>query len=72
MLGQQANNRKWCSRRSLSPADEIKQIGKQGVRVDESNLIYRRQNIIMPFHKEMDEIREDTLAKTKLELQEGN
>ena len=47
--------------------DEIKQIGKQGVRVDESNLILSEAaTLIMPFHKEMDEIREDAAGKAKI------
>ena len=47
--------------------DEIKQIGKQGVRVDESNLILSEAaTLIMPFHKEMDEIREDAAGKGKI------
>ena len=47
--------------------DEIKQIQKQGVRVDESNLILAETaNLIMPFHREMDEIREDLAGKEKI------
>ena len=47
--------------------DEIKQIQKQGVRVDESNLILAETaNLIMPFHREMDEIREDLAGKGKI------
>ena len=47
--------------------DEIKQIQKQGVRVDESNLILAETaNLIMPFHREMDEIREDLAGKAKI------
>ena len=47
--------------------EEIKQIQKQGVRVDESNLILAETaNLIMPFHREMDEIREDLAGKAKI------
>ena len=47
--------------------EEIKQIQKQGVRVDESNLILAETaNLIMPFHREMDEIREDLAGKGKI------
>ena len=47
--------------------EEIKQIQKQGVRVDESNLILAETaNLIMPFHREMDEIREDLAGKEKI------
>jgi adenylosuccinate synthase len=47
--------------------EEIKQIQKQGVRVDESNLILAETaNLIMPFHREMDEMREDLAGKGKI------
>jgi len=47
--------------------EEIKQIQKQGVRVNESNLILAETaNLIMPFHREMDEIREDLAGKGKI------
>ena len=47
--------------------EEIKQIQKQGVRVDDSNLILAETaNLIMPFHREMDEIREDLAGKGKI------
>ena len=47
--------------------EEIKQIQKQGVRVDESNLILAETaNLIMPFHREMDEIREYLAGKGKI------
>ena len=47
--------------------DEIKQISKQGIRVDQSNLILSEAaTLIMPFHKEMDEIREDAAGSKKI------
>ena len=40
--------------------DEIKEIRSKGVEVGEENLIISESaNLILPFHKEMDEIRED-------------
>ena len=40
--------------------DEIKEMKSKGVQVDENNLILSEAaNLILPYHKEMDEIRED-------------
>ncbi len=47
--------------------DEIIQIEKQGIKVTEDNLILAETaNLIMPFHREMDEIREDSAGKGKI------
>ncbi|MDC0231984.1 adenylosuccinate synthase [Pelagibacteraceae bacterium] len=47
--------------------DEIKEIKSKGVKVDESNLILSESaNLILPFHKEMDEIREDSAGASKI------
>ena len=47
--------------------DEIKEIKEKGVNVDENNLIISEAaNLILPFHKEMDEIREDSAGKAKI------
>ncbi len=47
--------------------EEIKDIKKQGVEVNEQNLIISDcANLILPFHKEMDEIREDSAGKGKI------
>lgn len=47
--------------------DEIIQIEKQGIKVTEDNLILAETaNLIMPFHREMDEIREDSAGKRKI------
>ncbi len=47
--------------------DEIKEIKSKGVEVDQSNLILSESaNLILPFHKEMDEIREDSAGKAKI------
>merc|ERR1711965_505848 len=47
--------------------DEIKEIKSKGVNVDESNLILAETaNLILPFHREMDEIREDAAGKGKI------
>ena len=47
--------------------DEIKEIKQKGVEVNENNLIISEAaNLILPFHKEMDEIREDTAGKAKI------
>ena len=47
--------------------DEITDIKKQGVEVDEKNLIISEAaNLILPFHQEMDEIREDAAGKSKI------
>ena len=47
--------------------DEIKEIKSKGVIVDEKNLILSESaNLILPFHKEMDEIREDAAGNAKI------
>ncbi len=47
--------------------DEIKEIKQKGINVDEKNLILSESaNLILPFHKEMDEIREDSAGKSKI------
>tara|TARA_B100000029_G_scaffold178978_1_gene176332 strand:- start:1 stop:1293 length:1293 start_codon:yes stop_codon:yes gene_type:complete len=47
--------------------DEIKEIKSKGVDVDENNLILADSaNLILPFHKEMDEMREDAAGKDKI------
>ena len=47
--------------------DEIKEIKSKGVKIDENNLILSESaNLILPFHKEMDEIREDAAGKAKI------
>tara|TARA_B100000965_G_scaffold346958_1_gene318776 strand:+ start:1029 stop:2315 length:1287 start_codon:yes stop_codon:yes gene_type:complete len=46
---------------------EIKEIKEKGVDVSEKNLILSESaNLILPFHKEMDEIREDAAGKSKI------
>ena len=47
--------------------DEIKEIKEKGVNVDDKNfIISEAANLILPFHKEMDEIREDSAGKAKI------
>tara|TARA_B100000989_G_scaffold229401_1_gene176284 strand:- start:480 stop:1772 length:1293 start_codon:yes stop_codon:yes gene_type:complete len=47
--------------------EEIKEISSKGVRVDEKNFIISESaNLILPFHREMDEIREDAAGKRKI------
>ena len=47
--------------------EEINEIKSKGVNVDENNLILSESaNLILPFHKEMDEIREDAAGKEKI------
>ena len=47
--------------------DEIKEIKKQGINVTSENfMISETASLILPFHKEMDEIREDTAGKEKI------
>ena len=47
--------------------EEIKEIKSKGVNVDESNLILAETaNLILPFHQEMDAIREDAAGKAKI------
>ena len=46
---------------------EIKEIKSKGVNVDEKNLILSESaSLILPFHKEMDEMREDAAGKAKI------
>ena len=47
--------------------DEIKEIKSKGVEVNENNFIISDSaTLILPFHKEMDEIREDAAGKSKI------
>ncbi len=47
--------------------DEIEEIKSKGIKVDENNLIISEAaTLILPFHKEMDEIREDAAGNSKL------
>jgi len=47
--------------------EEIEEIKSKGVDINENNLIISESaNLILPFHKEMDEIREDKLGKKKI------
>merc|ERR1711981_158133 len=47
--------------------EEIKEIKSKGVDVNEGNFIISESaNLILPFHKEMDEIREDSAGKDKV------
>ena len=47
--------------------DEIKEIGEKGVNVNSKNfMISEAANLILPFHREMDEIREDAAGKSKI------
>ena len=47
--------------------DEIKEIQNKGVIVDENNLILAETaNLILPFHQEMDAIREDAAGNSKI------
>ena len=47
--------------------DEIKEMKSKGVQVDENNLILSEAaNLILPYHKEIDEIREDAAGKAKI------
>jgi len=47
--------------------DEIKEIKSKGVSVDENNLIISESaSLILPFHRELDEIREDAAGKDKI------
>ena len=47
--------------------DEIKEIQSKNVEVNENNFIISESaNLILPFHKEMDEIREDAAGKEKI------
>ena len=47
--------------------EEIKEIKSKGVEVNENNFIISESaNLILPFHREMDEIREDTAGRGKI------
>ena len=47
--------------------EEIKEIKSKGVEVNENNFIISESaNLILPFHREMDEIREDAAGKGKI------
>jgi adenylosuccinate synthase len=47
--------------------DEIQSIQKQGVKVSEENLIIAETaNLILPYHSEMDQIREDAAGNSKI------
>mgnify|MGYP001299747011 CR=1 FL=1 len=47
--------------------EEIEEIKSKGIHVDEKNLIISESaNLILPFHREMDEIREDSAGKAKI------
>ena len=47
--------------------DEIKEIKSKGVKITNENLIISEAaNLILPFHREMDEIREDSAGKSKI------
>ena len=47
--------------------EEIREINLKGVEVNENNFIISESaNLILPFHREMDEIREDTAGKGKI------
>ena len=47
--------------------DEIREIGEKGVNVNSENfMISEAANLILPFHREMDEIREDAAGKSKI------
>ncbi len=47
--------------------DEIKEIKSKGIEINQENLIISdAANLILPFHKEMDEIREDSAGEAKI------
>ncbi len=47
--------------------DEIKEIKSKGIELTQKNLIISEAaNLILPFHREMDEIREDAAGKAKI------
>ncbi len=47
--------------------DEIREIGEKGVDVNSENfMISEAASLILPFHREMDEIREDAAGKSKI------
>ncbi len=47
--------------------EEIEEIKNKGIQITDKNLIISEAaNLILPFHREMDEIREDTAGKAKI------
>ena len=47
--------------------DEIKEIKSKGIEINQENLIISdAANLILPFHREMDEIREDSAGESKI------
>ena len=47
--------------------DEIKEIKSKGIEINQENLIISdAANLILPFHREMDELREDSAGKSKI------
>ena len=47
--------------------DEIEEVKSKGVQINENNLILSEAaTLILPFHREMDEIREDSAGKSKI------
>ena len=47
--------------------DEIEEVKSKGVKINEKNLILSEAaTLILPFHREMDEIREDSAGKSKI------
>ena len=47
--------------------DEIKEIKSKGIEINQKNLILSEAaNLILPFHRELDEIREDAAGKAKI------
>jgi adenylosuccinate synthase len=47
--------------------DEIKEIQSKGIEINQKNLIISEAaNLILPFHREMDEIREDAAGRAKI------
>ncbi len=47
--------------------DEIEEVKSKGVEINENNLILSEAaTLILPFHREMDEIREDSAGKSKI------
>ncbi len=47
--------------------EEIEELKSKGIRISNDNLIISEAaNLILPFHREMDEIREDTAGKAKI------
>ena len=47
--------------------DEIKELNSKGIKITDKNFIISESaNLILPFHREMDEIREDTAGKGKI------